>query len=97
MRFLMSYRGRGELFASTTGSVQKVINIIALKQVRILLPQDSVLHKTVPIFNSIYQYQEILRDKIQNLYQTRDLLLPKLISGEIDVENLDIKTGEIAA
>ena len=32
-----------------------------------------------------------------NLRRTRDLLLPKLISGEIDVENLDINIGEIAA
>jgi len=28
------------------------------------------------------------------LRQTRDLLLPKLISGEIDVENLDIRIGD---
>ena len=27
--------------------------------------------------------------------QTRDLLLPKLISGEIDVSELDIETGDI--
>ena len=38
-----------------------------------------------------------LIDKNTNLRQTRDLLLPRLISGEIDVENLDINTGEIAA
>lgn len=31
-----------------------------------------------------------------NLRRTRDLLLPKLISGEIDVENIDINTREIA-
>jgi type I restriction enzyme S subunit len=30
------------------------------------------------------------------LRKTRDLLLPRLISGEIDVENLDINTGPIA-
>ncbi len=29
-----------------------------------------------------------------NLRRTRDLLLPKLISGEIDVEGLEIETGE---
>jgi len=29
--------------------------------------------------------------------QTRDLLVPKLISGELDVENLNINTGNIAA
>ena len=31
-----------------------------------------------------------LQIKIENLRHTRDLLLPKLISGEIDVEGLDI-------
>ncbi|MDA0661011.1 MAG: hypothetical protein O3C60_19585 [Planctomycetota bacterium] len=28
------------------------------------------------------------------LRTTRDLLLPKLISGQLDVEELDIETGE---
>ncbi len=41
---------------------------------------------TTPIFEQI----EALRQKNQNLRQTRDLLLPKLISGEIDVSDLDI-------
>jgi type I restriction enzyme, S subunit len=39
-----------------------------------------------PIFRSVY----ILSRKNANLRQTRDLLLPKLISGEVDVEGLDI-------
>ena len=41
---------------------------------------------TTPIFEQI----ETLRQKNQNLRQTRDLLLPKLISGEIDLSELDI-------
>ncbi|WP_334824261.1 restriction endonuclease subunit S [Nostoc sp.] len=40
---------------------------------------------------------QVLNRKNSNLRQTRDLLLPKLISGEIDVENLDITTEDIAA
>lgn len=36
----------------------------------------------------------ILARKNQNLRQTRDLLLPKLISGKLDVEELDIDIGE---
>lgn len=32
-----------------------------------------------------------------NLRQTRDLLLPKLISGEVDVSELEIATGEMGA
>lgn len=35
-----------------------------------------------------------LQRKNHNLRQTRDLLLPKLISGELDVADLDIVTGE---
>jgi len=40
---------------------------------------------------------EILRSKNDNLRQTRDLLLPKLISGEVDVSELDITIPEANA
>ena len=33
-----------------------------------------------------------LTDRIEKLRRTRDLLLPKLMSGEVDVDNLDIET-----
>ncbi|MDW7711310.1 MAG: hypothetical protein SCH98_12640 [Deferrisomatales bacterium] len=38
-----------------------------------------------------------LEDKNTVLRQTRDLLLPKLISGQLDVSELDIDIGEAAA
>lgn len=38
----------------------------------------------------IFQQTETLKRRNQNLHQTRDLLLPKLISGEIDLSELDI-------
>ena len=40
----------------------------------------------------IFEKTEILKQRNQNLRQTRDLLLPKLISGDIDVSELDIAT-----
>jgi type I restriction enzyme S subunit len=39
----------------------------------------------------------ILEAKNAALRQTREILLPKLITGEIDVSDLDIATGEVAA
>ena len=42
---------------------------------------------------SIFQQTEALQQRNRNLRQTRDLLLPKLISGEIDVFELDIDTN----
>jgi type I restriction enzyme S subunit len=43
-----------------------------------------------PIFNLIHSFGI----KNNNLRRTRDLLLPKLISGEIDVSNIEIEMGE---
>jgi hypothetical protein len=41
--------------------------------------------------------QQNLRERNANLRRTRDFLLPKLISGEIDVENMEIVMGDEAA
>jgi len=49
--------------------------------------------KVTPVFQLI----KTLSQKNTNLRQTRDLLLPKLISGEFDVSNLDINIPEEAA
>ena len=51
-------------------------------------PTHDILEKfanlAAPIFRSIHT----LNQKNQNLRQTRDMLLPKLISGELDVSEL---------
>jgi type I restriction enzyme S subunit len=44
----------------------------------------------VPIFDE----RHLLDQKNANLRSTRDLLLPKLISGQLDVEDLDIDPGQ---
>ena len=54
--------------------------------------QDSFREITVSIFSQI----SMLGLKNHFLRQTRDLLLPKLISGEVDVSELDIKVPEEA-
>lgn len=46
-----------------------------------------------PLFRQVH----LLAKKNQNLRRTRDLLLPKLISGQLDVEHLDIDTGDPAS
>ena len=39
-----------------------------------------------------FEHIKSLQRKNANLRRTRDLLLPKLISGEVDVSNLEIET-----
>lgn len=62
-----------------------------------LLPIENLLKQFQHFVDVIFKQTSNLRNKNDNLRYTRDLLLLKLISGEIDVENLDINTGDIAA
>ncbi len=66
-------------------------------------PSEIVVEKFTYLITSVLEQIEALRLKNANLRHTRDLLLPRLISGELDVENLDIaipdpaRNGETAA
>ena len=65
--------------------------------------QACLLAFIVPPYSILKQFEEMIKpffalvikmkDKIEVLKHTRDLLLPKLISGAPDVSDLDIKTG----
>ena len=58
----------------------------------VLVPAKSLLNSFHEKVSPIVNICNTLRLKNANLRQTRDLLLPKLISGELDVSNLDITT-----
>lgn len=57
-----------------------------LKKITVLLPDESLLKKSFerlePIMNRIYSLQQ----QITNLTQQRDLLLPRLMSGKLEVK-----------
>jgi type I restriction enzyme S subunit len=79
------------------GVAQGYVSLEMIRSLPLCYPNKS-LQKEFDIYISpIQDLIETLITKNINLRKTRDLLLPKLISGEIDVENLDIETLEIAA
>ena len=55
-------------------------------------PSSDILGQFESIVAPMFRKIQNLSEKNTNLQQTRDLLLPKLISGEIDVSELDIDT-----
>ena len=61
----------------------------------ILLPDEETRTKFVDISKSVFSEIEKIETKQQQLRAARDLLLPKLISGQIDVSELDIATEEM--
>jgi type I restriction enzyme S subunit len=95
--WLDSENGQNSLFQTTIGTSQKAFTIINIKSIKIVIPTQKLLHHFGQVIIPIHQQKNMLFRKNINLRATRDLLLPKLISGEIDVENLEIDTGKIAA
>ncbi len=77
-----------------TGAVFDTIIVDTFRQQLIILPTRTVVHLfdrcVIPLFQNIKNLQ--LRNN--NLRQTRDLLLPKLVSGELDVTELDIQVEQ---
>ena len=73
-----------------TSSIGNAINSTIVKNLNILIPQRSILSEFKKSINSIFEQIKNLSIKNENLKQTRALLLPRLISGEIDVENMEI-------
>ena len=76
-----------------TGATFKEITKGNFRKFQFLLPPTNVSEQFNKIVGPIGKDIEILIQKQQNLRTTRDLLLPKLISGKLDVEDLDIDSG----
>lgn len=63
----------------------------ALPDYRLKIPEETgVMSELDGIFKSIAQRQATLIRENRNLEQIRDALLPMLMSGEIDVSNIDL-------
>lgn len=73
------------------------IRITALRELLVLLPTHEIQTKFDEHVRPLFDLIEHLDALNRNLHATRELLLPKLISGEIDLSNLSIDTSWLAA
>ena len=61
-----------------------------IEQFELIIASEPIRNIFGEIARRIFNQIDILYLKNENLKQTRDILLPRLISGEIDVENMEI-------
>ncbi len=80
------FRERAEGFASGTTVLFLPADAIEALEVTLPSPQvlDAFLSRVVPLFDLIEQKE----DECDTLAQTRDLLLPRLMSGELHIEDI---------
>jgi type I restriction enzyme S subunit len=80
---------------ATTHSKGATIPYVAwdgsMSDMKIIIPPKNVLMDFEKIMRPILDSLKSFFNRQKNLRRTRDLLLPKLISGEIDVSGLDIE------
>lgn len=96
-KYLYLYFSLTENLASmvkkASGTSQKFFSLQFLRELSLSVPGDDIFSMFDRIVGPIIEQRSLLNNKNTNLRRTRDLLLPKLISGEIDVEALDIDVG----
>nr|WP_292816732.1 site-specific tyrosine recombinase/integron integrase [Methanobrevibacter sp.] len=90
LSFFKTPRAQYYLNEFTTSSVQPAINQTTIKQLEVALPSDiQLLNKIGDKFEEINLLQFNLNEEIKKLQKLRDTLLPKLMSGEIDVSQIN--------
>ena len=89
--FLYLFMSNVAISSYITGTAQPKINQDNLNRIPILSPPQGLLGRFNKVVEPLFDNIVALELKNTTLRQTRDLLLPKLISGEIDVSDLKIK------
>ena len=79
-----------------TGAAQPKINQANLNRIPVMVSDEVTLRRFDDIVLSCFDERQLLIKKNDNLRTTRNLLLPKLISGKLNVEDLDIEVDEAA-
>ena len=68
-----------------TGATQVSLNDRSLKKIKVIFPTIDLVEPYSEIVNPLLEECSYLRNKNQKLAQARDLLLPRLMSGAIEV------------
>ncbi|WP_368251921.1 restriction endonuclease subunit S [Enterococcus sp. 2201sp1_2201st1_B8_2201SCRN_220225] len=68
-----------------TGSTFKEVSGTIMKNFPIILPKENILNDFSKLTDSIFKLILNLEVNVNNLEQTRNLVLPKLLSGELEV------------
>ena len=85
--FLTLLVNRERIIGLRLGAAQQNISQVLLRNLECVKPPDKLVsqfaERTAPLFDGILTLQR----QIQNLRRTRDLLLPRLLSGQLEIGN----------
>jgi type I restriction enzyme S subunit len=86
-QFLSSEEGQGLLYSLKKGGTNMtMLNINDLRSLKICLPNENQLKKYYNTVEPLFAQKALLEKQNRFLMQSRDILLPRLINGEIEVK-----------
>jgi type I restriction enzyme S subunit len=83
--FLMTLQQVGYLKTNTGGSTFDTIVVDTFRSMNVIVPTHDLILRFVEQINASFEQISTLQRQTQNLRRTRDLLLPRLLSGQLDV------------
>ena len=79
-----------EIENKATGSTFKEASGSLMKSLPAIVPTTIVLHNFEELMKPIFKKQEILEDESRRLSSLRDTLLPRLMSGELKINDISV-------
>ena len=86
----------GYLINHTRGAAYPAVNAEDFENAKVLVPSETVLNQYHLLASDLLRMRGVLLESNAKLREARDLALPRLISGELDVSDLDIPTEALA-
>ena len=87
-KFILFFMKSKDLASMNSGSAVPSMTTNILNNLKIILPNEKVLEKYESVVDKLFKQLEGSTEEIKNLVKVRDALLPKLMSGEIRVTDL---------
>jgi len=84
--WLTSFLGKHFISTNKSGSTQEYVSLTSLRNIDFNIPNNITMKRFNSIVFSIFEKIHTNAQQIQTLQQTRDTLLPKLMSGQLRVE-----------
>jgi type I restriction enzyme S subunit len=73
------------LSMQTNGASQQFVGLTFMRRFKILVPSEPVLERFAEQITPILLEKQTLHAKSQNLVRQRDMLLPRMMSGKLEV------------
>ena len=84
-KYMYLFLSRLDMYSFNIGAAVPSMTVKILDEINVLLPSAEILLRFESVISSVFEKKRVLEKQIETASQARDRLLPKLMSGEVEV------------